>query len=153
LIKALISDSKRLDLIEPLIGKHLLIEGYQILELREGNGVDLNYKSMHSFYFNAICKGYNMAIGQLPTLPNSYSRLTHWEQYYKEQIEHLGLLEGMLSRKKVFGEDYSKLLEHLRNLLNLNELKLEERSHWERSYLIPEDLVPFIFTKIANLFT
>ncbi|MFC4872084.1 trypsin-like peptidase domain-containing protein [Negadavirga shengliensis] len=152
LIKALIGDSKRLDIIEPLIEKHLLSEGSQILEIREYNGVDLNYKSMHSSYFNAVCKGYNTAIDQLPTLPKRYLRLTNWEQYYKELLEHLGLLEGMLSRKKVFGEDYGELLKHLSSLLKLNELKLEERSHWERSYLIPEDLVPFIFTKIAGLF-
>lgn len=153
LIKALIEASKRLDIIEPLIEKHLLSEGSQILDIREDNGVDLNYKFLHSSYFTAICRGYNMAIDKLPALPKRYLRLTHWEQYYKELIEHLGLLEGMLSRKKAFGEDCSELLEHLSNLLKLNELKLEERSHWERSYLIPEDLVPFIFTKIANLFT
>ena len=153
LIKALIGDSKRLDIIEALIEKHFLSEGSQTLDMREDNGVDLNYKSLHSSYFNAICRGYNMAIDQLPALPEHYSRLTHWEQYYKELIEHLGLLEGMLSRKKVFGDDYSELLKHLIDLLKLNELKLEERSHLERSYLIPEDLVPFIFTKIANIFT
>ncbi|KOF04171.1 hypothetical protein OB69_04115 [Roseivirga seohaensis subsp. aquiponti] len=153
LIQALMGDSKRLDIIEPLIEKHLLSEASQTLDIREDNGVDLNYKSLHSSYFNAICRGYNMAIDQLPKLPERYSRLSNWEQYYKELIEHLGLLEGMLNRKKVFEEDYSELLEHLSNLLELNELKLEERSHLERSYLIPEDLVPFIFMKIAKLFT
>ncbi|WP_422355618.1 S1 family peptidase [Roseivirga pacifica] len=152
LIKALIQDSKRSDILEPLISRYLENNGDQVSAMRDENGVDLNYQNVHAHYFTGICKGYSIPEDQLSELPTLMSRYRGWEKYYIDLLNETGQLEGVLTRKRLFEETYDHLIGRLNSLLSLTKLELQERSHWERSYLIPEDLLPILYLKLTELY-
>jgi len=152
LLKSLIEDSKRLDMVEGLINDYQPNGLNVISSFRDENGVDLNYQLVHAFYFDCVISGYkDSATPYAVNLPKSLLRQQNWEEYYIKLLAQIGILEGVLIKARVNGEDLSSLLASLQAILDASKLSLAERANWDRSYLLPEEILPIIYDRISNL--
>lgn len=150
LVEALIQDSKEFEIIETLL-KKLLSKISNTSELRKQNGVDLDYNQIHSMYRKGKYLGY-LNIEHEISVPTRYIRSTSWEKYYAEIIENIGILEGKVIRKRLTDNELSEELNSLKLLVKSTEIELSERARLDRSYLLIEDIYPFIFERVSELF-
>lgn len=150
LLMVLVDQSSQVDVVKNLLNQYNPEPGK--LVFRDGNGVDLDSKALDTFYKESLYKAYLDDSLVCPDVNRDYSGDTNWEGYIEHLIARIAYLDGMLCRKRAAGEDYSMLYDLLSEVLQCIDFPFEIRIHWLRSYLLPEDLFPFIYDKLAGLY-
>ncbi|WP_027393240.1 S1 family peptidase [Aquimarina latercula] len=150
-LKALINDSSRTDIVEMLITSILESENPSEGLLKSKNGVDVNFEKMASNEFKFLCEGFIQKEKLFNELELSNS---DWESYLFSIFKEVHLLEGKILRVKKHSSSYELIdcYNHLNNIISSISFNLSERAYWDRSYLIPEDTLPIIFSKITSLY-
>ncbi|WP_034920876.1 trypsin-like peptidase domain-containing protein [Gillisia sp. CAL575] len=154
IFKALFYDSYRTDILENLIENIKALDLENITTIKAENGVDPEFSKVINIEFTALCNGFIYNKSELPNLPNISSRRKSWEYFLMEVIEKVHFLEGVLVRKSNHDSTYQLITckTYLKNILNLLDFNLAERAYWDRSYFIPELILPEIYSKITNLY-
>jgi hypothetical protein len=122
-----------------------------ISNLRHINGVDLNWEVISEVEFQNKVEGYLTPSTTLEFNPNWN---TAWESELRELI-------GVLSRSygsacyfvnQKLGLELERLTTNLTNLLEKLKFSLLQRANWDKSYAIPENLIPHCYQLIAQIF-
>lgn len=150
LLMVLVDQSSQVDVVKKLLNQYNPQPGK--LVFRDGNGVDLDSKALATFYKESLYKAYLDDSLVCPDVNRDYYGDTIWEGYIEHLIARIAYLDGMLCRKRAASEDYSMLYGLLNEVLQCIDFPFEVRIHWLRSYLLPEDLFPFIYDKLAELY-
>ncbi|MBP3511647.1 MAG: NACHT domain-containing protein [Prevotella sp.] len=119
---------------------------------RDINGVDIDVKSLLGFYQESLYKAYLDEALSLPSLNRKYNDGLSWEKYVEVLISRTAYMNGILYRKQAMGEDYSELYTQIKEIFECINFSFEKRIQWERSYLLPEELFPFLYDKLAEIY-
>lgn len=151
LINSVIKESTRPDLLVKVCEEFLKLKFET--SIRNTNGVDFEYLNYENLCLKQNCLGF---LDREDSLKVSHKFWNHssWENDLIQLIEEIHFLEG-----KAY---YYKSSNQLTEKSTLIKTKLEEiikcinytfdyRSHWERSYQLPEQVFPSIYSKLINL--
>ena len=119
---------------------------------RNHNGVDIDAKALATYYQESQYKAYLMGSAVCPEVNRNYYGDTIWEKYVECLIARIAYLDGTLCRKRSAGEDYMEMYGQVKEVLQCIDFPFEVRTFWKRSYLLPEELFPFIYDKLAELY-
>lgn len=119
---------------------------------RDINGVDIDVKSLLGFYQESLYKAYLDEALSLSSLNRKYNDGLSWEKYVEVLISRTAYMNGILYRKQAMGEDYSELYTQIKEIFEYINFSFEKRIQWERSYLLPEELFPFLYDKLAEIY-
>lgn len=119
---------------------------------RDINGVDIDVKSLLGFYQESLYKAYLDEALFLPSLNRKYNDGLSWEKYVEVLISRTAYMNGILYRKQAMGKDYSELYTQIKEIFECIDFSFEKRIQWERSYLLPEELFPFLYDKLAEIY-
>ncbi|PQA54445.1 serine protease [Siphonobacter curvatus] len=150
-LHVLTKKSKRVDIIEKIYKEFYSTE--ILFEIREENGVDLNYQQIHKYRLHKECLGFFDATNSYPPLPNFKYDFHDWEINIKSTFDYLFYIVGKIKRYKidnnisVIKSLESNIIQLIENLIP--DLKI--RMYWERSYAIPETIYPYIYDNLVNL--
>ncbi|WP_376777141.1 trypsin-like peptidase domain-containing protein [Flavobacterium covae] len=151
LINSIIKESTRPDLLVKVCEEFLKLKFET--SIRNINGVDFEYLNYENLCLKQNCLGF---LDREDSLKVSHKFWNHnsWENDLIQLIEEIHFLEG-----KVY---YYKSSNQLTEKSTLIKTKLEEiiksinytfdyRSYWERSYQLPEQVFPLIYSRLINL--
>lgn len=153
-IRALIKSSKRTDIIDRLIDETIEKSSDDVKPLiKAANGVDLDFEKLGKDEFSSLCRGYKDAGSKVKELPDFSEISEDWEASLYKVFLEVNYFEGVLLRKIINNDDYSSdgSFERLKSIITTLTFSLRDRSNWNRSYLIPEDIIPIIFSKITSI--
>lgn len=122
------------------------------LNIREENGVDFNTKEFRNFYILTIFKGFICD----DILYIEIDKNKDWEKYIESLVTYMGGLKGKYWRMRSEDQSEEILLNCFDNdikdkLFNFIEFTLQERSKWQRSYFLVEDVFVYIYLELANI--
>jgi len=151
LINSIIKESTRPDLLVKVCEEFLKLEFET--SIRNINGVDFEYLNYENLCLKQNCLGFLAREDSLKVSPKFWNH-NSWENDLIQLIEEIHFLEG-----KAY---YYKSSNQLTEKSTLIKTKLEEiiksinytfdyRSHWERSYQLPEQVFPSIYSRLINL--
>lgn len=151
LINSLIKESTRPDLLRKVCDEFLKLEFET--SIRNINGVDFEYLNYENLCLKQNSLGF---LDEDNSLKISHKFWNHnsWENDLIQLIEQIHFLEG----KSYYYKASNLLLEKL----NFIKTKIEEitksinftfdyRSNWEKSYQLPEEIFPLIYSKLISL--
>ncbi|MGL5568542.1 MAG: trypsin-like peptidase domain-containing protein [Cetobacterium sp.] len=143
LIEALIQFSKNIFLLEKLIQS----EEKPSFSLRKENGVDFNYIDYNNYRAYYIYRGYVVDY-ELIEDPEK------WEELILNIIKKSCNNLGACYRAKATSdkEQLEKIYDRILEVLECLKIDFRDRANWERSYFIPEHIIPLIYKDIANIF-
>lgn len=152
LIKSLLKDSKNTLLVTELIHNYFNFE-IDESNIRDKNGVDFNFPDFINIEFESKCKGYINEDNAFPQI-NNRRRENGWELYLNSLIVKINFLEGKAYslKSKDDSNDYQIIKEQLNLIRNSLNFSFEERSHWNRSYQLPEEIFPLLYAKLIHLY-
>ena len=150
LLSVLVEQSNQVDVVKMLLKEYNPQQGN--LVFRDDNGVDVDVKLLAKYYQDSLYKAYLDDSLTCPELNKDYYSNTGWENYVESWIARIAYLDGTLCRKRAAGDDYSPLYGLLGEVLQCIDFSFEVRSFWQRSYLLPEELFPFIYDKLAEVY-
>lgn len=139
------------DLIRTLISKYDLNELDS--NLRDGNGVDVDYSKLFHYINISIFRGYLDEKNEYPLFDSIYVRNTKWEEYIITIVQNIGFIKGKLYNAKSVGSAYDTIYKRILLVLDRIDFTFDERSHWERSYYVPESIFPIIYSNITSIYT
>jgi DNA polymerase III delta prime subunit len=119
---------------------------------RDINGVDIDVKSLLNFYNESLYKAYIDEALSLPSLNKKYNDGLSWDKYVEALISRTAYLNGVIYRMRAIGEDYSEIYARFKEILDHIDFSFERRTQWKRSYLLPEELFPFLYDKLAEIY-
>lgn len=143
LLRVLIENGKDSKVILGLLNQYK-IESTN-LNLRQENGVDVNFDSIHRYCNIKMFIGYNEKGNSFPQIIYSDSQ---WEAYSMSLIESIALLKGYICRS--VADNTEKPYERLLHIISKIDFSFDVRSKWKRSYHIPESIFPYIYSQIAQ---
>lgn len=148
LISALIEDSKQCDIVSELINKFL--KDTSDIKPRKPNGVDLNYPDIHNLYFEYKCKGYIDSLDNLPKIISPSYIYPQWEDYLLSLLKALSFIEGKSFYLRTQGdkEQLEIAINKYNEIIKCIDFTFNNRSYWDRSYQIPESILPILWSKI-----
>jgi hypothetical protein len=151
LLKALLSHSSRVDLIEKLFNDEWRLG--QDVDFREENGVDLNLLSIEKYKLFSECSGFLNKDGIFPKLPKYSLSMGDWEDNLKRVFHYLFFLAGKVKRYRVENDlaGIDSIRPKFSELLNKVFPDLRDRIYWKRSYALPESLYPLIYKRLIQL--
>lgn len=142
--------------VNPAIVKNLLTQ-YEPnpgnFTFRNENGVDIEMKSVFDFYQESMYRAYADEAMQSPSIKSYYRIESAWEQYMESLVSRVAYLTGTLYRMRATKEDYTKVYALVKATLDSIDFSFETRINWKRSYLLPEDLIPFVYDKLAGIYS
>ena len=139
------------DLVMTLICKYDLTELDS--NLRDENGVDVDYSKMFHCINISIFRGYLDEKNEYPLFDSIYVRNKKWEEYIITIVHNIGFIKGKLYYAKSVGSVYDTIYQRILLVLDRIDFTFDERSHWERSYYVPESIFPIIYSNITTLYT
>ncbi|WP_338357462.1 serine protease [Yeosuana marina] len=152
LINSLLSDSKNAPLVTDLIDDYF---NFEIIEnnIRNDNGVDFNYPDFINIIFESKCKGYVNQDNKFPKINNRWGE-NGWEIYLNSLIVNIHFLEGKAYNLKAKNDSngFQLIKDQLHLIRTSLNFSFEERSHWNRSYQLPEDVFPLLYAKLIHLY-
>lgn len=119
---------------------------------RQGNGVDVDMESLENYYHESMYLAYLDDKLICPVVSRCYYSYKTWEKYLESLVARIAYIKGVLYRKRAAKEDYSSKYELVKETLDSIDFSFDIRSIWERSYLLPEDVMPFIYDKLAEIY-
>lgn len=148
ILDILMRDSKQNMLFEKLLAKYKYSS--EVLNLREPNGVDVDYKSLSIFYKENEYRGYIDVRGD--NIPIVYYDNEMWENYLESLIKRLAYIKGRLFYYNSINQSNDDLYSLVKETLDNINFSFENRINWYRSYHIPEILFPFIYVKFMEIY-
>ena len=151
IINLLVSEAQNSSVITSLIKS--LHEVILPLNFRDKNGVDINTEGLFEFYRVNMYSGYmDDKDNYMPLKSSSCLKNTSWENYCEAIVRELAYLNGRIFRKKADNCMSAVEYNRLRDLLNTMDFSFKQRTQWNRSYLLPEEIFPFIYDKTVELY-
>jgi len=124
----------------------------EIPDFRESNGVDLNHNWLGSVLSNSKYKGFLDELYSPPDL--ELFTETEWEKSLESIVSYIGYLLGSAWKLKVTSQESEQLsVDMLEKVLPLLKFDLLTRSQFERSYMLVEEALPFIYNSILEFFS
>jgi hypothetical protein len=120
--------------------------------LRAENGVDLNRVYLAQRQRRACYIGYRSALGlSYPSI--SKPAFHSWEKQLTHLTTYVSHIQGQLYRLRADGkmQQVDAQYQHLQQVDRALIFPLVERAHWERSYAVPEALLPYVYRLMAEL--
>lgn len=124
----------------------------ETFNFRDKNGVDINTDSLQNFYRESLYQAYvddNMSCPYVHSYCYSDSA---WEKYIESLVIRTAYIIGTLYRKRAAKEDYSSVYSYVKEMLDSIDFSFATRVKWKRSYLLPEELIPFVYDKLAEIY-
>lgn len=119
---------------------------------RKENGVDVDADALNHFYQESLFMAYCDEEQPCPTLNRNYYGDVHWEEYIEALAARIAYVGGVLYRKRAAGEDYQGMYATVKEVIDYMDFSFEQRVRWKRSYLLPEELIPFVYDKLAEIY-
>ena len=119
---------------------------------RDSNGVDINVDLLTNFFQECMYVAYLDESLAYPALNRNYYGDSRWENYIESLISRIAYVSGVLYRMRAAGENYQGVYSQVEEILDYIDFSFEIRIHWQRSYLLPEELIPFIYDKLAEVY-
>ena len=130
-----------------------LLQDYQFVTIDSmtgENGVDLNPEWYDSILEKSKINGFLANKQKLPTLTNISAK--EWENSIKSIIEFTGFLTGQIWQFTTQSKSIEALAEIVfTKLIPILEFNLSERTTFEHSYYLPEDIFPNIYGSLLDL--
>lgn len=146
----LLHQSNRVDIIERLLTEYKPTPGQ--FAFRATNGVDIDEESLLYYYQETLFSAYFDKGNTCPPLNQDYYGDKSWEQYIEALITRIAYVNGQLYRKKALGEDYQSYYIFFKEVLDNIQFAFVDRTKWQRSYLLPESLFPFIYERLLEIY-
>lgn len=146
-IDSMIYDSRNSAVIISLINS--LPKSILTLDFRDPNGVDIKTENLLRYYTENLYIGYADYADNYLSLLSSTSG---WEGYCESLIREVAYLNGRILRKSAESIDLTIEYERIVDILSNIDFSFWSRTQWDRSYLLPEELFPFIYDKIVEIF-
>lgn len=151
IILSLVEDSSDYQLLTSLINQYSDLTDR--LNLRKENGVDVEFKNVFHYFNLNLFRGYIDDDDSYPQIASDIYRHKQWESYLNTLVESIAFIRGKLCRFKAEEKsDFSAIYSQLKYVINKIDFSFDERSHWERSYYIPESIFPYVYSQIAQLY-
>ena len=151
ILLSLIADCKESAIITNLIDKYS--PQYNKLNLRKENGVDVDFQTLFHYNNLNIFRGYLDENNSYPVFSNNANRTRQWESYLGNIIENISFIRGKTHRHNADNKnELDAIYNQLKSVLSKIDFTFDERSHWDRSYQIPEMIFPYIYAQIAQLY-
>lgn len=150
ILAVLAEDSKRFDIVEKLIKAYS--PQTSPLNFRKANGVDIDNDALQKYYLENLFACYADHSEKYPDLNRDYSEGKNWEGYISSLIKAVAFVTGQIYRDYAMGKDVEKHYSYIKRIISCIDFTLADRVKWKRSYLLPEDLLPFIYDRLMNLF-
>ena len=119
---------------------------------RHGNGVDIDMESLVNYYRESMYQAYLDDKLTCPTVSRYYYSYKSWEKYLESLVARTAYIMGVLYRKRAAKEDYTSHYALVKETLDSIDFTFDMRSNWERSYLLPEDIMPIIYDRLAEIY-
>jgi len=151
IISALITNSSTAELLKPIISEYLTFENE--IDIRNKNGVDFEYLNYEELCLRQNCLGFLAESDDLNISDKIWHHKT-WENDLMSLINEIYFLEGKLYYFKSSNQISDKLifirtkLEEITKSINYT---FDYRSHWQRSYQLPEEIFPLIYSKLVSI--
>lgn len=151
IISALITNSSKTEILKTIITEYLTFENE--LDIRNKNGVDFEYLNYEELCLRQNCLGFLEENDDLPIYHKLWNHKS-WENDILALINEIHFLEGKLYYFKSSNQISEKLifirtkLEEITKSINYT---FDYRSHWQRSYQLPEEIFPLIYSKLISI--
>ncbi|AND65217.1 hypothetical protein AX766_12885 [Flavobacterium covae] len=151
LINSIFKDSTRPDLLVKVCEEFLKLEFET--SIRNINGVDFEYLNYENLCLKQNCLGF---LDSADSLKVSHKFWYHssWENDLIKLIEEIHFLEGKAYNYKSSNQLTEKstfIKTKLEEIIKSIDFTFDYRSHWERSYQLPEQVFPSIYSRLINL--
>jgi hypothetical protein len=145
IISALLEVSGSPVLVDSLIKEYL--KSPFIFSLRDANGVDINNNAVLNQLNRSMFEGY---VDSSDAYPSINRRHGQYEYFLSKALQHISFCLGKGYRLKAEGklDRIPMVTEKVRGMLEQLHFSLSSRSRWDRSYSIPEQIVPTIYKQI-----
>ncbi|WP_313385960.1 serine protease [Chishuiella sp.] len=151
IILSLLSNISKPELLKSIIEEYLATD--RKVEIRNKNGVDFE-----RFNYENLCLKYNCLgfIDNSNEFKVSHKKWSHntWEKDLLTLIEEIHFIEGKAYYYKASNlliEKSSFLIDKIQEIVKSISFTFDYRSHWERSYQLPEQIFPLLYTKLVML--
>ncbi|MGL5619087.1 MAG: hypothetical protein ACRDDC_05610, partial [Tannerellaceae bacterium] len=75
-----------------------------------------------------------------------------WERYIESLVIKIAYIRGRLYRYKKDNQNCSVCYQLVVDVLNDIDFTFKSRASWNRSYLIPEEIFPYVYTKLTEIY-
>src|SRR5690606_22084633 len=151
LIQALLNNISEPHSLRKIMSKYL--EEDHEISIRNKNGVDFERLNYENLCLKNKCVGYLDDSEDVKIHHKQWFQNT-WEQDLLHLIEEIHFLEG----KAYYYKSSNQLVEKanlikskLKQVIDSISFNFDFRSYWERSYQLPEQIFPLIFSKLIDL--
>ncbi|WP_312171859.1 serine protease [Chryseobacterium sp.] len=151
IILSLLSNTSKPKLLKSIMEEYLTID--KKLEIRNKNGVDFERLNFENLCTKYNCLGF---IDDCTEFKVSHKQWFHntWEKDLLKLIEEIHFIEGKAYYYKasdLLAEKLSFIRDRLQQIIKSISFTFDYRSHWERSYQLPEKTFPLLYTKLVFL--
>lgn len=151
IILSLLSNTSKPELLKSIIEEYLII-GEEI-EIRNKNGVDFERFNYENLCLKYNCLGFIDSSNEFKVSHKQWFHNT-WEKDILKLIEEIHFIEGKAYYYKASNlliEKSSFIIDKIQEIIKSNSFTFDYRSHWERSYQLPEQIFPLLYTKLVML--
>lgn len=146
----LIDKKIRMDIVQKILKDYGPNPGSFVF--RKDNGVDVDADSLNHFYQESLYLAYLNEELTCPALNRNYHSDISWARYIEALVARTAYVNGVLYRKRAVGEDYQGMYAAVKEIIDYMDFSFEQRVRWKRSYLLPEELIPFVYDKLAEIY-
>lgn len=151
IISALLINTSKPDVLKPIIIEYL---GYDNeVSIKNENGVDFEFYNYENLCLQQNCLGFLEENNDLEISQKFWNHIT-WENDLIKLIKEIHFLEGKLYYYKstdLLAEKLDFIKAKLQQIVKSISYTFDYRSHWEKSYQIPERIFPLLYFKLVNL--
>lgn len=151
IILSLLRNTSKPNLLKSIIEEYLAVD--RKVEIRHKNSVDFE-----RFNYENLCLKYNCLgfIDDSTEFKVSHKQWFHntWEKDLLKLIEEIHFIEGKAYYYKasnILIEKSSFIIDKIQEVIKSISFTFDYRSHWERSYQLPEQIFPLLYTKLVML--
>lgn len=151
IIQALLNNTSKPNLLREIMNEYLE-EGLEV-SIRNDNGVDFEKSNYENLCLKNNCIGFLDDSDNVEIHSKQWFQKT-WEQDLLNLIEEIHFIEGKLYYYKTSNQLVEKatfIKSKFEEIIESISFNFDFRSLWERSYQLPEQIFPFIFSKLINL--
>lgn len=131
----------------------------ELTPLRQKNGVDVNIEWVTTSFQKGCIEGFKSKRKEISefelTIPLHHSHETpteEWESYFSRILHYIGKMKGIAWYLETTADTSEIITDDILNsLFESLKFTLKQRAYFERSYHIPEIILPEIYSKITEV--
>lgn len=149
-VEVLIEGSKNYDLVKSLISQCKDYKAYETI--RAENGVDVSWSNFSSTFYHYRNQAYLLLLTLEDVKFSKSLFISDWENGLLKFIQYVATLYGRalycrtVNNYDIIENDYTDLIYKIENEL----FNFDDRTKWNHSYHIPEEILPFLFKYITK---